>query len=261
MNTKRLMILPLYLALLSCKYDALFHIQEAEASTTVMAPATGTANQSDLKILSENILRIIETDLKNTSQGKLLMGATQSFSYPGLSYLLEQNAFCTDVSLSKRSDAVTESFLELNCTKIKGTKEVRSIKTEDTRAFEGSSNLMIYDKEAVYELRERSALKVAADGSFRLEREYADLKKEALSTSEIAGSLNYDILANGLLEFDGTASLYQDGSPSTAFMIQGNNLHYATCGIDQGTIEFTAGKKKLTVKFQACHRYTIEEIN
>lgn len=257
MNKKRLLILPLYLTMLSCKYDALFHLEEAEASTTVMVSAKNPeSGHSDLKILSENILRIIEADLKNTYQGKLLMGATQSFSYPGLRVLLEQNESCTDISLSKRSDTVTESFLEIDCPKIKGTKEVQNIKTEDSRSFVSSSSLVIFDKESTYELRERSSLTVDRSGAFRLEKEYSDLKKEVLSSSEIAGSLNYDILEDGKLEFDGAASLFQDGSPANAFIIQGNKLHYADCGIDQGSIEFTSGKKKLTITFQACHRYT-----
>jgi hypothetical protein len=257
MNKKRLMILPLYLTALSCKYDALLHTETAEASATVMVSAKNPETKdSDLKILSENILRIINADLKNTYQGKLLMGASQSFSYPGLQLLLEQNESCTNISLSKRSESVTESFLDIDCPKIKGTKEVRNIKTEDTRAFESSSSIMIYDKEATYELRERSALNVAKEGTFRLEKEYSDLKKEALSSSEIAGSLNYDIQEDGKLEFDGSASLFQEGSTTNAFIMQGHNLHYATCGIDQGNIEFTAGKKKLTITFQACNRYT-----
>ncbi|MNT55887.1 hypothetical protein D3C72_1931560 [compost metagenome] len=120
---------------------------------------------------------------------------------------------------------------------------------------------MIFDKEATYELREKSSLNVAPDGAFRLEKEYSDLKKEAFSSSEIAGSLNYDLLDDGSLEFDGTASLFQDGSPANAFIIQGHKLHYAACGIDQGSIEFTSGKKKLIITFQACHRYTTTATN
>ena len=257
MNIKRLLILPLYLTVLSCKYDALLHTESAEAATTVMVSAKNPeAKQSDLKILSENILRIMNADLKNTNQGKLLLGANQSFSYPGLELLLEQNESCTNISLSKRSDAITESFLDIDCPKIKGTKEVRNLKTEDTRAFESSSNIIIYDKESTYELKERSSLNVSQDGTFRLEKEYSDLKKEAFSSSEIAGSLNYDIQEDGKLEFDGSASLIQDGSPTNAFTIQSRNLHYSACGIDSGSIEFTSGKKKLTITFQACNRQT-----
>lgn len=262
MNKKRLLILPLYLTVLSCKYDALLHLENAEASTTVMASAKNPgASQSDLKILSENILRIAEADLKNTHQGKLLMGANQSFSYPGLQILLEQNEACTHISLSKRSDLVTESFLDIDCLKIKGTKEVRNIKSEDNRSFESSSSITIFDKESTYELTEKSALNVAADGSFRLEKEYRDLKKEAFSSSEIAGSLNYDLLDDGDLEFDGTASLFQDGSPTKAFIIQSHDLHYAACGIDAGSITFTSGNKKLILTFQACNRYTTTATN
>lgn len=262
MNTKRLLILPLYLAVLSCKYDALLHTETAEASTTVMVSAKNpSASQSELKIFSENILRIATADLKKTSQGKLLTGTAQSFSYPGLDHLLEQSESCTDISLSKRNEFVTESFLAIDCAKIKGTKEVQNQKSEDQRTYISSSNLTVFDKESTYELHENSVLKVSQDGAFRLEKEYADLKTEGLSTSEIAGSLNYDILDNGSLEFDGAATLTQDGTIAKAFVIEGTDLHYSLCGINQGRIEFTSGKKKLTMTFQACNRYTLKESN
>lgn len=262
MNTKRLLILPLYLSVMSCRYDALLHSEIAEAATTVMVSAKNPqASQSDLKIFSENILRLMTADLKNTSQGKLLMGTHQSFAYPGLDLLLEQSDACTDISLSKRTEAVTESFLSIDCTKIKGTKEVQNEKSDDLRIYRSSSTLEVLDKESTYNLREFSILKVSPDGGFRLEKEYADLKSEGFSTSEIAGTLNYDILDSGSLELDGSAALIQDGTNTKTFVIEGKDLHSSSCGIDQGQIEFKSGKKVLTMRFQACNRYTFTESN